>query len=29
MEYLVAASVVSMLALYALIIVGCIKQPEW
>ena len=27
MAYLVA--VVAMMALYALIIVGCLKQPEW
>jgi hypothetical protein len=29
MEYLILAGVVSMMALYALIIVGCSKQPEW
>jgi hypothetical protein len=29
MEYLILAAVVSMMALYALIIVGCLKQPEW
>jgi hypothetical protein len=29
MEYLVLVAVVSMMALYALIIVGCLKQPEW
>jgi hypothetical protein len=29
MEYLIALGVVSMTALYALIIVGCVKQPEW
>jgi len=29
MEYLILAAVVSMMALYALIIIGCLKQPEW
>jgi hypothetical protein len=29
MEYLTLIAVVSMMALYALIIVGCLKQPEW
>jgi hypothetical protein len=29
MEYLISIAVVSMMALYALIIVGCSKQPEW
>jgi hypothetical protein len=29
MEYLILAAVVSMTALYAVIIVGCLKQPEW
>ena len=29
MEYLILVAVVSTLALYALIIVGCLKQPEW
>jgi hypothetical protein len=29
MEYLILAAVVAMMALYALIIVGCLKQPEW
>jgi len=29
MEYLIVTGVVSMMALYALIIVGCLKQPEW
>jgi hypothetical protein len=29
MEYLVLVAVVSTVALYALIIVGCLKQPEW
>jgi hypothetical protein len=29
MEYLILAGVVSMMALYAVIIVGCSKQPEW
>jgi hypothetical protein len=29
MEYLILAAVVGMMALYALIIVGCLKQPEW
>ena len=29
MEYLILVDVVSTMALYALIIVGCLKQPEW
>jgi hypothetical protein len=29
MQYLVLVGVVAMMALYALIIVGCLKQPEW
>jgi hypothetical protein len=29
MEYLIAFALVSMVALYALIIVGCLRQPEW
>jgi hypothetical protein len=29
MEYIILAGVVSMMALYALIIRGCLKQPEW
>ena len=29
MEYLILVAVVSTMALYALIIVGCLKQPEW
>jgi len=29
MEYLILVAVVSMATLYALIIVGCLKQPEW
>ncbi len=29
MEYLILVAVVSMMALYARIIVGCLKQPEW
>ena len=29
MEYLILVAVVSMIALYALIIVGCLRQPEW
>jgi hypothetical protein len=29
MEYLISLAVISMMALYALIIVGCLKQPEW
>ena len=29
MEYLILVAVVGMMALYALIIVGCLKQPEW
>jgi hypothetical protein len=29
MEYLILLAVASMMALYALIIVGCLRQPEW
>jgi hypothetical protein len=29
MEYIILAAVLSMMALYALIIRGCLKQPEW
>jgi hypothetical protein len=29
MEYLIILGVVSMMALYAGIIVGCLRQPEW
>ena len=29
MEYLILVAVVAMMALYALIIVGCLKQREW
>jgi len=29
MEYLIIAAVVSMMELYALIIVGCLKHAEW
>ena len=29
MEYLILVAVGSMMALYALIIVGCLRQPEW
>jgi putative effector of murein hydrolase LrgA (UPF0299 family) len=29
MEYLIPGAVVTMMVLYALIIVGCLKQPEW
>ena len=29
MEYLILVAVVAMIVLYALIIVGCLKQPEW
>ncbi len=29
MEYLILIAVISMMAPYALIIVGCLKQPEW
>ncbi len=29
MQYLILTAVLSMMALYALIIVGCLKQPEW
>jgi hypothetical protein len=29
MEYVILGAVVSVAALCALIIVGCLKQPEW
>ena len=29
MEYMIVASVVSVMALYALIIARCFKEPEW
>lgn len=29
MDYLILVAVVSMMVLYALIIVGSLKQPEW
>jgi hypothetical protein len=29
MECLILVAVVSIMALYALIIVGCLKHPEW
>jgi hypothetical protein len=29
MEYLILAALVAMMALYALIIVVCLKHPEW
>jgi hypothetical protein len=29
MEYLILVAVVAMMVLYTLIIVGCLKQPEW
>lgn len=29
MGYLILFAVISMVALYARIIVGCLKQPEW
>jgi hypothetical protein len=29
MEHLILVAVVLVMALYALIIVGCLKQPEW
>ena len=29
MEYLIAIGVVGMMALYVVIIAGCLKQPEW
>ena len=29
MEYLILVAVVSVMALYALIIIGCLKQTEW
>jgi hypothetical protein len=29
MEHLILVAVIAMMALYALIIVGCLRQPEW
>lgn len=29
MEYLILVGVVAIMALYALIIAGCLRQPEW
>ena len=29
MEYPILVAVIAVMALYALIIVGCLKQPEW
>jgi hypothetical protein len=29
MEYVILVAVVSMIGLYARIIVGCLRQPEW
>jgi len=29
MAYLILVAVVAIMVLYALIIVGCLKQPEW
>lgn len=29
MQYLILTAVLSMMALYAVIIMGCFKQPEW
>jgi len=29
MEYLILVAVIAVTALYALIIIGCLKQPEW
>jgi hypothetical protein len=29
MEYLIAIGVVAMGALYAVIVIGCVQQPEW
>jgi hypothetical protein len=29
MEYVILAAVIAMMALYASIIVGCLKYPEW
>jgi hypothetical protein len=29
MEHLIVVAVVLMITLYALIILGCFKQPEW
>jgi hypothetical protein len=29
MEYLILVGVILMMALYAVIIAGCLRQPEW
>jgi len=29
MEYLIVIAVAAMMALYAMIIAACLKQPEW
>jgi hypothetical protein len=29
MEYLIVIGVVAVMALYVVIIAGCLKQPEW
>jgi hypothetical protein len=29
MEYLITLGVVAVVALYAVIVIGCLKQPEW
>jgi hypothetical protein len=29
MEYVIVIGVVAMMALYVVIIAGCLKQPEW
>ncbi len=29
MEYVIAFGVVAMMALYVLIIAGCLREPEW
>jgi hypothetical protein len=29
MQYLILTAVLTVMALYALIVVGCLRQPEW
>lgn len=29
MQYLILAGVLTVMALYAVIVVGCLRQPEW
>ena len=29
MQYLILAAVLTVMALYAVIVVGCLRQPEW